>query len=96
MNYNKFRSKPGTQVNLAKRDPADNSAVPAGVERAEGERVHSRVAGPLAQLVEQQTLNLRVRGSIPWRLTIFPPRNHTLPHRTQEDSLRKWRNWYTR
>ncbi len=25
--------------------------------------------GPLAQLVEQQTLNLRVRGSIPWRLT---------------------------
>ena len=35
--------------------------------------------GPLAQLVEQQTLNLRVRGSIPWRLTIFPPRNHTLP-----------------
>ena len=26
-------------------------------------------SGPLAQLVEQQTLNLRVRGSIPWRLT---------------------------
>ena len=25
--------------------------------------------GPLAQLVEQQTLNLRVRGSSPWRLT---------------------------
>ena len=25
--------------------------------------------GPLAQLAEQQTLNLRVRGSIPWRLT---------------------------
>jgi PPK2 family polyphosphate:nucleotide phosphotransferase len=30
MNYNKFRIKPGTQVNLAKRDPADKSAVPAG------------------------------------------------------------------
>ena len=26
-------------------------------------------SGPLAQLVEQQTLNLRVRGSSPWRLT---------------------------
>ena len=26
--------------------------------------------GPLAQLAEQQTLNLRVRGSSPWRLTI--------------------------
>ena len=25
--------------------------------------------GPLAQLVEQQTLNLSVRGSSPWRLT---------------------------
>ena len=28
--------------------------------------------GPLAQLAEQQTLNLRVEGSIPSRLTIFP------------------------
>ena len=27
------------------------------------------MGGPLAQLVEQQTLNLRVRGSSPWRLT---------------------------
>jgi len=27
--------------------------------------------GPLAQLAEQQTLNLRVEGSIPSRLTIF-------------------------
>ncbi len=26
-------------------------------------------SGPLAQLAEQQTLNLRVHGSIPWRLT---------------------------
>ena len=30
--------------------------------------------GPLAQLVEQQTLNLRVRGSIPWRLTTLSRR----------------------
>src|SRR5262245_51529410 len=30
-------------------------------------------SGPLAQLVEQQTLNLRVRGSIPWRLTNGSP-----------------------
>jgi hypothetical protein len=28
------------------------------------------VRGPLAQLAEQQTLNLRVEGSIPSRLTI--------------------------
>ena len=27
--------------------------------------------GPVAQLAEQQTLNLRVEGSIPSRLTIF-------------------------
>ena len=31
--------------------------------------VDSKRCGPLAQLVEQQTLNLRVRGSSPWRLT---------------------------
>ena len=31
--------------------------------------------GPLAQLVEQQTLNLRVRGSSPWRLTTFSSAN---------------------
>ncbi len=39
--------------------------------------------GPLAQLAEQQTLNLRVRGSIPRRLTNLLP-------------ARKWRNWQTR
>jgi hypothetical protein len=32
-----------------------------------GWQVASKI-GPLAQLVEQQTLNLRVRGSIPLRL----------------------------
>ena len=30
-----------------------------------------RFRGPLAQLAEQQTLNLRVPGSIPGRLTTF-------------------------
>ena len=34
--------------------------------------VRSRPNGPLAQLAEQQTLNLRVLGSIPRRLTISP------------------------
>jgi hypothetical protein len=38
--------------------------------------------GPLAQLVEQMTLNHRVAGSIPARPTKF--------------YMRKWRNWYTR
>ena len=33
----------------------------------------SRCCGPLAQLAEQQTLNLRVEGSIPSRLTTYPP-----------------------
>ena len=33
-------------------------------------RVRFRPLGPLAQLAEQQTLNLRVLGSIPRRLTI--------------------------
>ncbi len=32
---------------------------------------HPSRHGPLAQLAEQQTLNLRVEGSIPSRLTIF-------------------------
>jgi hypothetical protein len=32
--------------------------------------------GPVAQLAEQQTLNLRVVGSIPTRLTIFPNKNN--------------------
>ena len=34
--------------------------------------VRSRPNGPLAQLAEQQTLNLRVEGSIPSRLTTSP------------------------
>ena len=35
-------------------------------------RASLHVRGPLAQLAEQQTLNLRVLGSIPRRLTTFP------------------------
>jgi hypothetical protein len=49
--------------------------------------------GPLAQLAEQQTLNLRVEGSIPSRLTILPT---SLSSSTMEVFQRKWRNWYTR
>ena len=33
---------------------------------------HSSNPGPLAQLVEQETLNLLVVGSIPTRPTIYP------------------------
>jgi hypothetical protein len=40
------------------------------VSRPPSGYIYRRFAGPLAQLAEQQTLNLRVRGSIPWRLTI--------------------------
>lgn len=32
---------------------------------------HPKQTGPLAQRVEQQTLNLSVRGSSPWRPTNF-------------------------
>src|SRR5215831_1721938 len=38
-----------------------------------------RNRGPLAQLVEQQTLNLLVLGSSPRRPTTFPPRAYSLP-----------------
>ena len=48
---------PGSLVPLSCRPPL----------RYDGER-----NGPLAQLVEQQTLNLRVLGSIPRRLTTSP------------------------
>jgi hypothetical protein len=43
---------------------------------------HSALRGPLAQLAEQQTLNLRVEGSIPSRLTKNPQ------HFTQNARLR--------
>ena len=36
-----------------------------------GDHLH-RICGPVAQLAEQQTLNLRVLGSIPSWLTTFP------------------------
>ncbi len=40
-----------------------------GLSFGDGAAIVPGGQGPLAQLVEQQTLNLRVRGSIPWRLT---------------------------
>ena len=47
------------------------SAAAAG-SIADGLRVKIGIfLGPVAQLAEQQTLNLRVVGSIPTRLTIF-------------------------
>ena len=39
------------------------------LRRPSSQVIDSAPCGPLAQLVEQQTLNLRVRGSSPWRLT---------------------------
>ena len=55
-------------------------------------------AGPLAQLVEQETLNLLVLGSSPRRPTNFPlARARRLPGRAfaraAGRSGRKWRNW---
>ena len=46
--------------------------------------------GLLAQLVEQQTLNLQAQGSSPWRPTIFIVFRHikNMFHHRQE-----WRNW---
>ena len=41
----------------------------SGGSRFESCRTHNLFFGPLAQLVEQQTLNLEVRGSIPRWLT---------------------------
>ena len=50
-----------------------------------------RACGPLAQLAEQQTLNLRVEGSIPSRLTIFLPTSTAVFRRFRETSDRQAR-----
>ena len=53
--------------------------------------------GPLAQLVEQQTLNLEVRGSIPRRLINFSPEkfplfsNAIFHSENLENSMGKWK-----
>jgi hypothetical protein len=47
--------------------PVRCHAAEAGSEHTDAHTAH---CGPLAQLAEQQTLNLRVEGSIPSRLTI--------------------------
>ena len=47
-------------------------------------RIDALLAGPLAQLAEQQTLNLRVEGSIPSRLTTFPNKILTRGEQTRE------------
>ena len=50
--------------------------------------------GPLAQLAEQQTLNLRVLGSIPRRLTHFPEhfRDVGSPTSLLTHELTRWRS----
>jgi hypothetical protein len=44
--------------------------------RASNAPITCHPAGPVAQLAEQQTLNLRVVGSIPTRLTTINLNNH--------------------
>ena len=47
------------------------------------------IGGPVAQLAEQQTLNLRVGGSIPPRLTSIPSKFWYFPPRLiRPDTLR--------
>ena len=68
--------------------------------------VLSFICGPLAQLVEQLTLNQRVEGSTPSRLTIKKLREQwaagSVIIRTASRPLlslfmqREWRNWQTR
>jgi sulfur carrier protein len=56
-----------------------------GLSFEDGAAIVPNGQGPLAQLVEQQTLNLRVRGSIPWRLTkgsSFRPPAFQIPRRS--------------
>src|SRR4029453_13035009 len=64
-----------------------NDRTPVRVSTLSLERAirYDSPAGPLAQLVEQQTLNLRVVGSSPTRLTI------RILFRVQAVA-RKWRN----
>ncbi len=50
--------------------------VAAGLSRAPASVIFPFPSGPLAQLAEQQTLNLWVLGSIPRRLTTPDPRLH--------------------
>ena len=48
----------------------------------------NKTSGPLAQLVEQLTLNQRVAGSNPARLTIFSLKNKVLSKSENSRSLR--------
>src|SRR5215813_2454076 len=57
---------------LDRRTGAQDRPCARDVVTARPFAVRSRPNGPLAQLAEQQTLNLRVLGSIPRRLTISP------------------------
>ena len=58
--------------NLSARSSTDRASdFESAGYRFESCRAH-KTFGPLAQLVEQQTLNLRVKGSIPLRLINIP------------------------
>ena len=51
-----------------------------------------RARGPLAQLAEQQTLNLRVLGSIPRRLTSNSHQKNNLVERGSADLVGSWQS----
>jgi hypothetical protein len=73
--------------------PEPRNAVP-WVYRSNA-RFREQRNGPLAQLAEQQTLNLRVLGSIPRRLTIFLSNSggdgSAAPPHTPSDTSRNFR-----
>ena len=63
---------PSSTQNLSARSSTDRASdFESAGYRFESCRAH-KTFGPLAQLVEQQTLNLRVKGSIPLRLINIP------------------------
>ena len=47
-------------------------SIPAGVTKTKAVAMAAAVYAPLAQLVEQLTLNQRAQGSSPWRCTKEP------------------------
>ena len=63
------------ECNLAKVDVAGSNPVSRSIFVFDGMGVTARVcgSGPLAQLVEQVTLNHKVVGSTPTRRTTFQP-----------------------
>ena len=75
--YSETRLAPGDRLEIV-RFVQGGSGGSAALSFADRAVIVPGGSGPLAQLVEQQTLNLRVRGSIPWRLTNGPPASTTI------------------